>query len=242
MPLEHAYDSETTGLYPNNGDRICELALIELDADRRPTGRTFHRYINPQRAMSPEAVAIHGLTDAFLADKPLFGDIVDELLDYLGDGRLVIHNADFDLQFLNGELRRLQRRMINPFHTSCTLTTARRIFPGADNSLDGLCKRLAIDTSHRTKHGAMLDAELLVQVYQGLDAAQRAARGPASQAPDLTGARPTGPVRPARTFTASPDELAAHRAMIATELTDPLWLRFLGAETTDTAAASSPMG
>src|SRR5690606_30758717 len=161
---EVVLDTETTGLNPMLGDRIVEIGCIEL-VNHVPTGRFFHRFCNPQRPMPAEAAAVHGLTDAFLADQPLFAEVVDELLDFLKDSPLVIHNAAFDIAFLNAELARLGLPQVPMERAVDTLALARSRFPGAQASLDALCRRFGIDNSARTKHGALLDAELLADVY-----------------------------------------------------------------------------
>ena len=159
-------DTETTGLSPESGDRIVEIGCIEM-VNRRLTGETRHVYLNPERKGSEEATRIHGLTDAFLADKPRFAEVADDLLGFLAGAEVIIHNAAFDVGFLNGELKRLRRA---PFHTVAakvtdTLLMAREMFPGKANSLDALCRRLEVDNTHRTLHGALLDAGLLAEVY-----------------------------------------------------------------------------
>ena len=159
-------DTETTGLYAESGDRVIEIGCIEME-HRRLTGRNLHLYLNPERSSHPDAVKIHGLTDEFLADKPLFASIVDELMDFVSGAEIVIHNAAFDVGFLNEELRRLGRPKF-PGHVrqvTDSLLMAREIFPGKANSLDALCKRLEVDNTNRTLHGALLDAGLLAEVY-----------------------------------------------------------------------------
>ena len=159
-------DTETTGLSADNGDRLVEIGLIEM-VDRRLTGDNRHWYLNPERSSHPDALRVHGLTDEFLADKPKFADIVQELLDYVADAQLVIHNASFDLGFLDAELARLDHP---PLASRCagvvdSLQMARELYPGQRASLDALCKRLEVDNSSRTLHGALLDAGLLAEVY-----------------------------------------------------------------------------
>ena len=159
-------DTETTGLNPESGDRIVEIGCIEM-VNRRLTGETRHVYLNPERKGNEEAIKVHGLTDAFLADKPKFAAVADDILDFLAGADVVIHNAAFDVGFLNAELKRLGRA---PFHTVAakvtdTLLMAREMFPGKANSLDALCKRLEVDNAHRSFHGALLDAGLLAEVY-----------------------------------------------------------------------------
>ena len=167
MLREIVLDTETTGTEAQNGDRLIEIGAVEL-FNHIPTGRTFHCYINPQRAVSEGAYAVHGLSDAFLSDKPVFAKIVPDLLDFLGDGRLVIHNAPFDVGFLNMEYARLGADAPPPIRLEDvidTLPMARRKHPGAANNLDALCSRYGIDNSRRTKHGALLDAQILAEVY-----------------------------------------------------------------------------
>ena len=161
---EIVLDTETTGLDHATGDRVVEIGGIEL-LNRFPTRKSFHVYLNPECRMSPEAEAVHGLSQAFLADKPRFRERVEEFLAFLGDAKLIIHNASFDIGFLNAELSRTGHRPIEPERVVDTLALARRKHPGAQNSLDALCARYGIDNSTRTKHGALLDAELLAEVY-----------------------------------------------------------------------------
>lgn len=161
---EIVLDTETTGFEPDEGDRIVEIGAVELH-NHMPTGRTFHQYINPQRAMPEGAFAVHGLGDDFLRDKPVFADIVQPFLDFIGDAKLVIHNAAFDMKFLNAELGWAKRPALPADCTIDTLAIARRKFPGSPASLDALCRRFGIDNSARTLHGALLDSEILAEVY-----------------------------------------------------------------------------
>lgn len=161
---EIVMDTETTGLDCRKGDRLVEIACIEV-ANYIPTGRTWHQYINPERDMPAEAFAVHGLSAQFLSSKPLFSAIVAEFLDFVGDDRLVFHNASFDMGFINMELGRLSRPAVPAERIIDTLALARRKHPGGPNSLDALCKRYGIDNSVRTLHGALLDAQLLAEVY-----------------------------------------------------------------------------
>jgi DNA polymerase-3 subunit epsilon len=219
---EIVIDTETTGLDPAEGHRIVEIACIEL-FNHVPTGRGFHRYVNPQRDIPAEALEVHGLGAEFLAQHPPFGAIAEELLAFIGDGRLIIHNAEFDLGFLNAELRRLERPPLI-CEIEDTLVLARRRYPGAQASLDALCRRFAIDLSARSKHAAKLDCELLAAVYleliggrqPGLDLAVATAAVGAVSAIE----RPARPPRPHR-----PDmeELAAHVALLQ-KIKNPLWL------------------
>lgn len=209
-------DTETTGLDPQQGHRVIEIGCIEL-VGRRVTGQRFHCYLNPQREIDSGAIDVHGLTNEFLADKPLFGDIVDELLAFIRDSQLVIHNASFDVGFLNAELGRLggSRGLVTDACTVLdTLALARQRHPGQRNSLDALCKRYGIDNAHRTLHGALLDAEILADVYLAMTGGQvdlglggdGAQRGAAQQAiRRLASDRPALPV-----IAASAEELARH--------------------------------
>ncbi len=168
-------DTETTGLSPESGDRIIEIGCVEM-VNRRLTGRHLHFYLNPQRPNHEDAVRIHGLTDEFLADKPLFAAVVDEFLDYVAGAELIIHNASFDIGFLNAELRRVNKGVMADHIEGVldTLVMAREMFPGKSNSLDALCKRLEVDNTHRTLHGALMDAELLATVYINMTRGQDA--------------------------------------------------------------------
>jgi DNA polymerase III subunit epsilon len=161
---EVVLDTETTGTDVGAGDRIVEIGAVEL-INHIPTGRSFHAYVNPQRSMPQGAFAVHGLSDAFLADKPRFAAVAGEFEEFLEDSRLVIHNAAFDIAFLNAELGRIGRPALGMGRVLDTLTMARRKHPGAPASLDALCARYGIDNSRRTKHGALLDAEILAEVY-----------------------------------------------------------------------------
>jgi len=164
MVREIILDTETTGLDPATGDRIVEIGAIEL-LNHLPTGRTFHVYINPERDMPREAEAVHGLSSVFLKDKPVFSAVVQDFLEFIGDSVLIIHNASFDMSFINAELGFLRLSAIPPERVVDTLNIARQKHPGAANSLDALCRRYGIDNSKRTRHGALLDSELLAEVY-----------------------------------------------------------------------------
>ncbi len=217
---EIVLDTETTGLDPASGDRIVEIACLEL-SNHIPTGATFHRYVNPERDMPPGAFEVHGLSTEFLADKPLFGEIVDEFLDFIADAPLVIHNAAFDLRFINAELARLSRVPLPEERAIDTLAIARRRFPGAQASLDALCRRFEIDTTARDKHGALIDCDLLARVYLELIGGRQPGLGLDREA----GGRAAGPVRVARAprpHAPSEAELAAHAALVA-RLRDPVW-------------------
>jgi len=225
---EIVFDTETTGLDPQSGDRMVEIGCIEL-VNRVPTGRTFHAYFNPDRAMPLAAEQVHGLSDAFLADKKRFHEHALDLIDFLEDAPLVAHNAQFDFGFLNYELTVCGHREIMLERMVDTLAIARRRHPGAKHSLDALCTRYGVDRSHRVRHGALLDAELLAQVYVeltggrqiGLELAARAVHVVA----ELATFRPRrGEFRAPRPHSASAEELARHKAFLET-LDSPLWAR-----------------
>jgi DNA polymerase-3 subunit epsilon len=222
---EIVLDTETTGLDPLAGHRVVEVGCIEL-VNTVATGRTFQLYLNPEMPMPAAAQEVHGLTDEFLADKPLFADKAKELLAFIGDAQLVIHNAQFDLGFLNAELERLNLPQLgNPYID--TVSMARRKYPGQRASLDALCERFGVDNSNRTKHGALLDAELLAEVYLELSGGRQRDLGLAADINLRAGVisvLPAGPARPPRPFAPSPAELAAH-AQFLTKLKDPLWLK-----------------
>jgi DNA polymerase III subunit epsilon len=212
-------DTETTGLSPEAGDRIVEIGCIEM-VNRRLTGQSKHFYLNPERKGNEEAIKVHGLTDAFLADKPVFAAVADELIEWLRDAEIIIHNAAFDVGFLNGELKRLKRPM---FHTVAgkvtdTLLMAREAFPGKANSLDALCKRLEVDNTHRTLHGALLDAGLLAEVYIRLTRGQDSlvihedAGDPAHPKADMAADLSAFDLQ---LIDPTPEELAAHEAVLA---------------------------
>jgi DNA polymerase-3 subunit epsilon len=234
---EIVLDTETTGLDPDEGHRIVEVGAIEL-LNHLPTGRSFHCYLNPERAMPAEAFAIHGLGDAFLADKPRFAEIAQEFLDFIADARLVIHNAAFDLRFLNAELERHGHRRLEGVAVVDTLAVARQRFPGAQHSLDALCRRFGIDASARTLHGALLDSQILAEVYLELvggrqpqllaipdpsPAAASTAR-PSAPGPRQAGAARRRPVPLAPRLT--PAEAEAHRAFVDAMGQAALWRRF----------------
>jgi DNA polymerase III subunit epsilon len=216
---EVVLDTETTGLSPASGDRVIEIGAVEL-FNHVPTGRTFQCYINPERPVPAGALAVHGITDAFLADKPRFGEIVDGFLGFIGEAPLVIHNADFDVGFLNAELERIGRPRLERARAIDTLVIARKKFFGAGASLDALCRRFDVDLGDRALHGALKDALLLAEVYLGL----LGGRQPGLQ---LTQTRTlAGPVlRPDRTpllLQPTEAEAAAHAALLD-RLTEPIW-------------------
>ncbi|MBU2032811.1 MAG: DNA polymerase III subunit epsilon [Alphaproteobacteria bacterium] len=229
---EIVFDTETTGLDPKTGDRMVEIGCVEM-VDLVPTGETFHAYYNPERDMPAGAEAVHGLSAAFLADKPLFRDGASALLDFIGDSPLVAHNAGFDFGFLNAELGLCGREAVCLTRMIDTVSLAKKRHPGAKLSLDALCSRYGIDRSHRVKHGALLDAELLAQVYVELKGGRQiglalAAEVEARANPELTEARvrraPTGEYRAPRPHSASVEELARHAAFVS-QMQQPLWQR-----------------
>ena len=223
------FDTETTGLSPAGGDRMVEIGCVEM-VNQVETGRTYHAYFNPGRPMPHEAEAVHGLNDIFLSDKPDFAETVHDLLEFIGDAPLIAHNATFDFGFLNHELQRCARDPICLSRMICTLVLARSRHPGAKHSLDALCTRFGVDRSHRVKHGALLDAQLLAQVYVeltggrqiGLTLMEDAAESRAGS----TSAAPERPFRAARPHFPSEAERERHRRFISA-LANPLWERFL---------------
>jgi DNA polymerase-3 subunit epsilon len=188
------FDTETTGLEAEGGDRVVEIGCVEM-VDRQLTGRHLHVYLNPQRDMPEEAFKIHGLSAAFLSDKPLFADKADEVMDFLAGAQLVIHNAAFDIGFMNAELRRVGRPLVAARVASVldTWQLAKELFPGKANSLDALCRRLEVDNSGRTFHGALLDAELLAEVYVRLTRGQHSLLGDDSQSDSQGQEEPLAP-------------------------------------------------
>jgi DNA polymerase-3 subunit epsilon len=229
---EIVFDTETTGLSPLTGDRMVEIGCVEL-FNRCETGRTFHAYYNPQRPMPSGAEAVHGLSDAFLSDKPLFGDVVEELIEFLGDCPLIAHNASFDFGFLNHELAYCGRPLVCMTRMVDTLAIARTRHPGAKHSLDALCSRFGVDRSVRIKHGALIDAQLLAQCYVELTGGRQIGFSLADTilieekaADDAAQAnRPIAiQVRPPRPHAPTPEELAAHAAFLGT-IANPIWER-----------------
>jgi DNA polymerase-3 subunit epsilon len=226
---EIIFDTETTGLNPAGGDRMVEIGCIEI-FNRVETGRHFHAYFNPERPMPSEAEAVHGLTNIFLSDKPIFGERAEELLAFLEDSPLVAHNASFDFGFLNHELGHCGRPAVCTSRMVDTLALARSRHPGAKHSLDALCTRFGVDRSQRVKHGALLDAQLLAQVYVELTGGRQIGLGlvadtqaveVAANGEVVTIREPRAP----RPHHAADEELERHRAFIA-KLVNPLWARF----------------
>ncbi|WP_207455725.1 DNA polymerase III subunit epsilon [Azospirillum sp. SYSU D00513] len=221
---EIVLDTETTGFKPEEGHRLVEIGCVEL-VNQVPTGNRYHVYINPERPVPPDATAVHGLTDEFLADKPVFNDVAQAFVDFIGDAPLVIHNAAFDMAFLNWELKIAGYPVMPMTRSVDTLAMARQKFPGAPATLDALCKRFGIDNSSRTFHGALLDAQLLAECYLELLGGRQAglalAAGPAAKGG--SGARIDRPFRAARPHAPTAEELAAHAELLG-KLKNPVWL------------------
>lgn len=219
---EIVLDTETTGLDPANGDRIVEIGCVET-MHHIATGESFHVYINPERDMPQEAFNVHGLSEEFLSDKPVFAEIIEDFLAFIGDAPLVIHNAEFDMRFLNAEFKKLGRPLLPRERAIDTVAMARRKFPGAQANLDALCRRFEIDLSRRDKHGALLDAELLADVYLQLcGGLQPGLELAGSQAQSDSPVIVQRQARPARAHAPSPEELAAH-ARLVESLNEPVW-------------------
>jgi len=227
---EIVFDTETTGLSPFQGDRIVEIGCVEM-FNRVETGKSFHAYFNPGRPMPSEAEAVHGLSDRFLSDKPQFHERSEELLEFIADSPMIAHNAAFDFGFINHELGNCGRPAVCKSRMVCTLTIARQKFPGAKHSLDALCTRFGVDRSQRIKHGALLDAQLLAQVYVELTGGRQIgltlvaelieeSAAAAGARPDITPAM----IRPARPHAPSAVELARH-AEFMNRIADPIWSR-----------------
>ncbi|MGB0919804.1 MAG: DNA polymerase III subunit epsilon [Alphaproteobacteria bacterium] len=221
---EIVFDTETTGLEPSEGHRIIEIGALEL-VNHVPTGRTFQTYIFPERQVSEDTIRITGITDEMLVGQPLFKDVADDFLAFIGDAALVAHNAAFDMKFMNHELTRIGYNALDDARVIDTLVIARRRFPGSPASLDALCKRFEIDNSGRTYHGALLDSELLADVYLELTGGRQTNLLQSGSGDD----GPSGPARVPRSARPTPlpspitaDEAAAHEAFIAT-MDDPVW-------------------
>ena len=227
---EIVLDTETTGLDPLRGDRLVEIGCVEI-FNRMPTGQIFHCHINPEREMPAEAFAVHGLSTEFLRSKPLFPEVVEEFLEFIADAPLVIHNASFDIGFINAELDRIKRPPIPRERLVDTLLLARRKHPGVSNRLDDLCSRYAIDNSRRTKHGALLDAELLAEVYIDLIGARQSQLILASENREIRVGVSSEMPRRQRELPLLPRvtdaDREAHRAFVATLGDKPIWNEFL---------------
>ncbi len=233
MLREIVFDTETTGLDAANGDRLIEIGCLEI-VNRIPTGREFHRYLNPDRQVHPDAVAVHGLTDEFLRDKQRFPEVVDEFLAFIGDAPLVAHNGTFDLGFINAELERVSRPPLPASRIVDTLALARRRHPAGPNTLDALCKRYGIDLSQRTKHGALLDSMLLASVYVELLGERQAAlvfggNGAAGVTRGMQVAQAIKRPEPVPSLL-TPEEETAHLEFVKTLGAEPVWLQYLGGE------------
>ena len=223
---EIVLDTETTGMDPSSGDRIIEIGAVEL-MNHIPTGKTLQIYINPERDIPAEATAVHGITNEFVADKPVFAQVYTEFLDFIEGGKLVIHNAEFDMKFLNAELAKVGHKALGWGNVVDTLAVARKKFPGSPANLDALCRRFGIDNTERTYHGALLDSELLAEVYlellggrqHGLGLAAETAKAGAKKQEAVKANRK---FREPREFKVSDEESAAHEAFLE-KLKDPLW-------------------
>lgn len=233
---EISFDTETTGLNPRGGDRLVEIGGVEL-INHIPTGNVYHVYINPERDMPEEAFRVHGLSEEFLSDKPLFAHIADEFLEFVGDGTLVIHNAAFDMGFINVELERAGKRTIPNSQVIDTLDLARRKHPSGPNSLDALCSRYGIDNSRRIKHGALLDAEILAEVYLELIGGRQTALGLIMEEEDTGSSAGSAGFGELGTFNArqrpvplgsmlKEAELEAHKAFIEGMGESALWSKY----------------
>jgi DNA polymerase III subunit epsilon len=235
---ELVLDTETTGLDPKTGDRVIELACVEL-INYIPTGASWHWYFNPERDVPEAATKVHGLTAAFLADKPLFAAKAQEILEALGDARLIIHNAPFDMGFMNHEFGRLGIPPLSMDRVTDTLALARRKHPGSPNNLDALCRRYGIDNSTRTKHGALLDSELLADVYLRLIGAEQAGLNFASESDSaVLVADIAAQVRPAPLPSqVTPEEAAAHAEFVGSLGEKAIWRRYSDKEETCQATA-----
>jgi len=230
---EIVLDTETTGLDPARGDRLVEIGAVEI-VDKIATGRTYHVLINPERDVPEEAFRVHGHSTEFLKDKPVFAAVVEEFLAFVGDDPLVIHNAEFDTRFLNAELALLGRAALAGERIVDTLALARRKHPGAQNSLDALCDRYRIDRSRRVKHGALLDAEILVEVYCELCGGRQRSLGlaPSGAVAAAAATKTTGPTHRPTALASRLDEAAgaAHRAQFDSFGAPAIWLKYLAAQ------------
>jgi DNA polymerase-3 subunit epsilon len=219
---EIVWDTETTGIMPGDGHRIVEIGAVELHG-RMPTGRTFHTYIDPCRVMPKDAEGVHGLSTAFLTGQPIFEAVIDDFLAFIGDAPLVAHNAAFDMEFLNWELRRARMPVIPASRAVCTLELSRKKHPGAKHTLDALCNRYGIDLSARSKHGALIDAELLARVYVELVGGRQIGFDLTADVAPAAVVAAVRRDRAPRFHAASADELARHAAFVG-GLTKPVWL------------------
>jgi DNA polymerase-3 subunit epsilon len=227
---EIVLDTETTGMDPFEGDRLIEIGCVELE-NQIPTGKTYHQYINPARDVPPDAVAVHGITTEFLKDKPLFEAVYEDFISFIGDGVLIIHNAEFDMKFINYELNKVGHGSIDNNNVVDTLALARKKFPGSPASLDALCRRFGVDLSERELHGALLDAQLLAEVYLELlggrqhDLMLSERRSKSSLEGTSADSPIPGESRPYREFKPSNEELEQHGKMLDL-LFEPLWKKY----------------
>ncbi len=222
---EIVLDTETTGFDPHAGHRIVEIGCVEL-INHLPTGQVYHCYLNPERDMPEEAFKVHGLSADFLADKPVFAEVVADFLEFIAESPLVIHNAEFDMKFLNAELERLGFPKMPMSRSIDTVMMARKKFPGAQANLDALCRRFEIDNTHRTKHGALLDSELLAEVYlQLIGGRQPGFELGLAKAVAQVSAPVVRQRREARPHAPLPDELEAHLAFVTAKVKKAIWLR-----------------
>lgn len=224
---EILFDTETTGFDPYSGDRLIEIGCVVMvdKIVQKGEGATFHQYVNPERDVPDDAVRVHGITGEFLKDKPVFAEVARAFLEFVGDDSvLVAHNADFDMKFINYELEKVGFKALPSNRFLDTLAIARGKFPGQANSLDALCKRFDIDNGHRTLHGALLDAEILADVYIELTVGRQAGMDLMVQRGGA-GSQRVKKERPHRSFPASGDELEAHKAFVKDELSTPLWFK-----------------
>lgn len=227
---EIVLDTETTGFDPTIGHRVVEIGCVEL-VNHLATGQVFHKYINPERDMPEEAFKVHGLSEEFLSDKPLFADIVQEFVDFIGDAPLVIHNAEFDMRFLNWEFKLLGIEQMPMERSIDTVKMARKKFPGSPANLDALCRRFGIDNSAREKHGALLDAELLAEVYleliggrePGLSLLSKGSNSARPESQTVSAEAPARKFHPPRPHAPTEEELSAHTAFLG-KVKNALWL------------------
>ena len=219
---EIVFDTETTGFDPNDGDRVVEIGCVEL-LNGMPTGENYHVYINPNRTMPDSAFKIHGLSTEFLSDKPMFNEIANGFLDFIKEDNLVAHNAEFDMKFINWELENSGLKPLTYARVVDTLKIAREKFPGAKNSLDALCSRFGIDNSNRTLHGALLDSEILAEVYLELKGGRQAGMDLSVTSQNVASDAPKK-IREKRSFPPTSEELKAHKKFLE-KITDPLWSR-----------------
>lgn len=226
---EIVWDTETTGFDPESGDRLVEIGAVEL-LNHMPTGNVYHQYINPERSMPQEAFAVHGLGDDFLADKPVFKTVAQDFLDFIGDATIIAHNAKFDMRFINAELKWVGKDPIPASQSLDTLDIARKKFPGAQNSLDALCRRFGIDNSAREKHGALLDSEILAEVYLELIGGRQpdfalsvvAGQDVTAQGRDKSGAKVAARKIPLKSKLTD-EEAKAHQAFVEKLGSSALW-------------------